>query len=89
MSDRGTNEAEQVKRGLAENDESPWEWGLYIERCDNGDWIPLVYGGCEDFEDARSRWLTHCRLATSAPSHLRRPRIVRRAVGPWEVRDEP
>ena len=45
MSDRGVSETMQIRLGLEENDESPWEWGTYIERNDGGDWTPLVYGG--------------------------------------------
>ena len=90
MSDRGTNEAEQVRLGLAENDKSPWEWGIYIERndgrVDRPDWVPLVYGGF-DYEDAYRRWRQKCDAVTSVPDHFRNPRLVRRAVSPWEVQD--
>lgn len=90
MSDRGTSETEQVRLGLAENDESPWEWGIYIERNDGrggqDNWVPLVYGGFS-YEDAYEHWRRDCTLATSTPSHFRNPRLVRRAVSPWEVRD--
>lgn len=86
MSDRGTNEAEQVRLGLAENDESPWEWGIYIERNDRDGWTPLVYGGFS-YEDAYGHWRQKCDMATSAPGLFRNPRIVRRSVSPWEVQD--
>ena len=86
MSDRGTSEAVQIRLGLEENDESPWEWGTYIERNDGGDWTPLVYGG-HSYEDAHESWRRDCDLATSAPGTFRNPRLVRRAVSPWEVRD--
>ena len=86
MSDRGTNETEQVKLGLAENDESPWEWGLYIERNDQGDWTPLVYGGLS-YEHAHESWLLDREMATRMPDRYRNPRIVRRAVSPREVRE--
>lgn len=90
MTDRGTNEAEQVKRGLAENDESPWEWGVYIERNDGRDdrdgWTPLVYGGLS-YEHAHESWRLDCNMVTRMPDRYRNPRIVRRAVSPWEVRD--
>lgn len=82
------SEAQQIEYGLEEWDESPWEWGVYVERNDNSDgedyWIPVVYGGMESFEDARRSWLHFC----DGPLSLyRNPRIVRRAVSPWEVRD--
>lgn len=86
MSDRGTNEAEQVRLGLAENDESPWEWGIYIERCDSEGWVPLVYGE-HTYESAYRRWRRQCNVAARMPDRVRNPRIVRRAVSPWEVRD--
>ena len=86
MSDRGESEAMQVRLGLEEHDESPWEWGIYIERWDNDGWTPLVYGGFSH-EDAYQHWRQKCTLATSAPDTFRNPRLVRRAVSPWEVRD--
>lgn len=87
MSDRGTSETEQVTLGLAENDESPWEWGIYIERCwDNDYWTPLVYGELS-YEHAHETWLLNCGLVTRLPDQYRNARLVRRAVGPWEVRD--
>lgn len=86
MSDRGESEAMQVRLGLEENDESPWEWGIYIERNDRAGWTPLVYGGFSQ-EDAYQHWRQDCALAASTPDHFRNPRIVRRAVSPWEVRD--
>ncbi|MFB9776137.1 hypothetical protein [Brevibacterium otitidis] len=81
------SEAVQIRLGLEEWDESPWEWGVYVERNDGrrgkDAWTPLVYGGMESFEDARQRWRNFC----GGPPHLyRNPRIVRRAVSPWEVR---
>lgn len=86
MSNRGTSEAWQVKLGLAENDESPWEWGVYIERNDGGDWVPLVYGG-HSYEDAYEHLRQDCNMVTSTPGAFRNPRLVRRAVSPWEVMD--
>lgn len=90
MTDRGTNEAEQVKLGLAENDENPWEWGVYIERndgtVDRDDWTPLVYGGFS-YEDAYEHWRRDCDMVTRMPDRYRNPRLVRRAVSPWEVHD--
>ena len=86
MSDHGTSETEQVRLGLAENDESPWEWGVYIERNDRGGWRPLVYGGFS-YEDAYRHWRQECDMVTSWPNRFRNPRLVRRAVSPWEVRD--
>ena len=89
MNDRGESEAVQIRLSLEENDESPWEYGTYIERNDGrdgeDDWIPLVYGGREDYGDARDMWLSDCRFATQHPNRWRNPRIVRRAVSPWEV----
>ena len=81
------SEEVQIRLGLEEWDESPWEWGVYVERNDNSDgedyWIPVIYGGRESFEDARRSWLNFC----DGPLSLyRNPRIVRRAVSPWEVR---
>lgn len=91
MSDRGSSEAVQIRLGLEENDESPWEYGTYIERNDGrdgkDDWVPLVYGGCESREDARKHWLREGDFATQHPERFRNPRIVRRAVSPWEVHD--
>lgn len=84
MSDRVTSEIAQVRLGLEENDESPWEYGAYIERCDNGNWVPLVYGSHADYEDARITWKRDSDMAAQYPEHYRNPRIVRRAVGPWE-----
>lgn len=86
MSDRGTSEAVQIRLGLAENDESPWEWGTYIERNDRGYWTPLVYGGLS-YEHAHESWRLDCALVTRSPGTFRNPRLVRRAVSPWEVRD--
>ena len=86
MSDRGTSEAVQIRLGLEENDESPWEWGTYIERWDNDGWVPLVYGG-HSYEDAYEHWRQRCDMATSTPGLFRHPRLVRRAVSPWEVMD--
>ena len=91
MSDRGAAEATQIALGLEENDESPWEYGTYIERNDGrdgqDDWTPLVYGGYESFSDVRNMWLSDCDAATRHPNAVRNPRIVRRAVSPWEVAD--
>lgn len=86
MSDRGENEAMQVRLGLAENDESPWEWGTYIERNDRGNWTPHVYGGFS-YEEAHQKWRLDCALVAREPDSWRNPRIVRRAVSPWEVRN--
>lgn len=86
MSDRGESEAMQVRLGLEENDESPWEWGIYIERNDRDGWTPLVYGGFSH-EDAKEQHRDNERLAASTPDHFRNPRLVRRAVSPWEVMD--
>ena len=86
MSDRGKSEATQVRLGLEEHDESPWEWGTYIERNDRGDWNPLIYGGLS-YEHAYESWQLDCTLATRSPNYFRNPRLVRRAVSPWEVRD--
>ena len=90
MSDRGTSEAWQVKLGLAEHDESPWEWGIYIERNDGSgnqpDWTPLVDGGLT-YGAAQNRWRLDCEFAAHNPDQFRNPRLVRRAVSPWEVRD--
>ena len=63
MSDRGESEAMQIRLGLEEHDESPWEWGTYIERKDGSDWTPLVYGG-HSYEDAHESWLLDCTQAT-------------------------
>ena len=87
MSDRGTSETIQIALGLEENDDSPWEYGTYIERKDGDDWVPLVYSGRDSYDDARDAWLQDCRLAASAPGLYRNPRIVRRAVSPWELID--
>ena len=78
------SEAAQIRLGLEEWDESPWEWGVYVERDDKGDWTPVVYGGEASFEDARERWIGF--LAATDTGLYRNPRIVRRAVSPWEVR---
>lgn len=88
MSDRGTSEAVQIRLGLKENDQSPWEYGVYVERCDDGDWTPLVYGEHWDYDEARVSWRSLARSAAAHPGHYRNPRIVRRAVGPWEVTDK-
>lgn len=76
----------QIRRGLEANDESPWEWGVYVERNDGrrGEdrWTPLVYGEMESFDDARQRWRDFC---TQPLGLYRNQRIVRRAVSPWEV----
>lgn len=89
MSDRGSSEAVQIRLGLEENDESPWEYGTYIERNDGrdgkDDWVPLVYGGNKSWEDARKSWMRECNFAATHPRMFRNPRIVRRAVSPWEV----
>lgn len=91
MTDRGASEAVQIRLGLEENDESPWEYGTYIERNDGrdgkDDWVPLVYGGNKSWEDT---WVDHranCKASAAHPRMFRNPRIVRRAVSPWEVRD--
>ena len=76
----------QVRIGLAENDESPWEWGLYFERNDNGNWTTLVCGGYT-YKDAYKAWRSVSHSATAHPNHYRNARLVRRAVSPWEVRD--
>lgn len=88
MSDRGTNEAVQVELGLAEIDESPWEWGVYFERNDGrsgqDDWTPIVYGYGElSYEDAYEQWQHDSIMVTRMPDRFRNPRLVRRAVGPW------
>lgn len=74
-------EAEEIARGLAENDETPWEWGVYVERNDGGEWTPLVYGGCVSREEAIAF------MFPALPALYRRPRLVRRAVSPWDVVD--
>lgn len=83
------SEALQIRRGLEENDESPWEWGVFVERNDGrggeDNWTPLVYGGRESFEDARRRWLNFCNATQGI---YRNPRIVRRVVSPWELIDD-
>ncbi len=89
MSDQGTSEAMQVAVGLEQNDESPWEYGLYVERNDGRDgkdgWTPLVYGGCVNYEDAVQCARPTMHSITVSPRTFRNPRIVRRAVSPWEV----
>lgn len=82
------SEAVRVRAGLEFCDESPWEWGNYIERRDGDVWYPLVYGGRETFEETYRHWLRDVQLATSYPGRYRNPRIVRRAVSPWEERTE-
>lgn len=83
------SEAEQIRLGLEEWDESPWEWGVYVERNDSSDgedyWIPVVYGRMESFRGARLRFLN---FFDATPGIYRNPLIVRRAVGPWEVRHD-
>lgn len=58
------SEAVQIRLGLEEWDESPWEWGVYVEQNDDSDgedcWIPVIYGERESFEDARKMWLNFC-----------------------------
>ncbi|MCT1689888.1 hypothetical protein M3B11_02755 [Brevibacterium sp. p3-SID960] len=82
------SEEVQIRLGLEEWDESPWEWGVYVERNDGSDgedcWVPLVYGEMVSFDDARQRWRNFC---DATQGIYRNPRIVRRAVSPWEVRD--
>ena len=83
------SEEVQIRLGLEEWDESPWEWGVYVERNDGSDgeddWTPFVYGEMESFEDARLRWRSFCEATLRI---YRNPRIVRRAVSPWEVRHD-
>lgn len=85
------SEAVQTRLSLEEWDESPWEWGVYIERNDGrdgeDDWTPLVYGKGGSFERALESYLSFHNAARVSPKTYRHPRIVRRAVSPWEVRD--
>ena len=76
--------SDQISFGLEEWDDSPWEWGVYVERDDKGDWTPLVHGGLGSFKEARERWLRL--LGATSTGCYRNPRVVRRAVSPWEVK---
>lgn len=96
---RGDQESRSIREGIeqaASHDTGSWEFGHYIERydgpLDNGhmpretseeDWTPLIYKA-QDLEDAEDMHAMH-RLDTPLTSPFRNPRIVRRAVSPWEV----
>lgn len=85
------SEALQIKAGLEFCDESPWQWGNYMERYNEDEdiWYPCVYGDRTTFEEARQQWLADCHITTLFPQRYRNPRIVRRAVSPWEEKTEP
>jgi hypothetical protein len=63
------------------NGEDRYQWGQYVERNDGDEgWTPLIYEG--DEKSVRD-W-----FAADKDSRIyRNSRIVRRAIGPWEVRE--
>ncbi len=76
----------QIRLGLEEWDESPWEWGVYVERNHAEDaWTSVIYAEGNSLKDAqhllRSFW-------DSNSKSYRNPCLVRRPVGPWEVAND-
>lgn len=82
---RNDLESRIIRDGIlvADPNNGPWQYGHYVERMDRDGWTPLIYGA-DDLDDAIS-------AAGYAPTGsgypFRHSRIVRRAIGPWEVLD--
>lgn len=60
---------------------SVWEYGQYVERHDGDEWTPLLYG---EMTEAQAE--QHHEQVQRMGAPFRNSRVVRRVVGPWEVR---
>lgn len=78
----GSQEDQEITAGLAEatHPGGLYEYGVYVERFDGDEWVPLIYGELT-LDEARSR--VYGFSAVSAV--FRRVRVTRRFVSPWEV----
>lgn len=60
--------------------DGPWEFGLYIERRDHGEWTPLIY---PEMTEAQAQSMQQRHAHDDAL--FRHARVVCRPVSPWEV----
>lgn len=80
---RGDLESSLIRDGIkiACPDDGTWQFGHYVERLDRDDWTPLIYDA--DSLETAQKWASDASRDVSGA--YRHSRVVRRAIGPWEV----